>query len=1118
MDTQIFLQGFKGKSSSNTSEGLDVQLKGKRRLLPFNELGEVISQNEQYLEERKKCNIIRLTCQVNPICSNVLFNRVSEIVKDEGSSAVTFLNYGMQKDEHCFDNVLFKKHTMEFWSGGSMNYQRVDEKIDALPKKWEQRLDAIYFNEQYHVIGDYNTDGEIVQDNKHVTNAIRDTQLSNSDNGFVYHCGLDILNNHLIRSNTFKCVCRCFSKSSDYETHDYTAFNTLADLMRNVEGRKVIEKLYFPVDAKELASEKYTKLIPMHLYEYDDVYTFDDCIKNRLIGKFTGWFGFENRSKIKSYLNFKSNFSMESGDTEMKIERPIMYYGGEYFVDMYPSRDLYSFVPKYNDYQRRAEKNWNYCITYPSSSYTPSFSTKSNPYTQPFSDIIESANGINTLKTVYIDENTRADNGVTQLVMYSVSKHGLSVGDFVNIYKTYTTYLYWVSKVVNVTNEDGLISTTKERVSLKFEKESEANDEMKLFVKSDKDGSYEVEKTSKEVTVSHKIMDNAEVSNIGDEYIFTLYNSNVQISNYWVYLADSEKEDEAEVDVSMRLDDGTEVTNTYKIDPSKKFFINKTDPHDDFKYYIVNEAYVNFDKNAQQISYKKVVSDVECDYYIRIFSKLPNFKFASGDTSTEYEIYRDRGNGNTMLETYQDKKYDFENHIGNLAFAENIYTDEVGELVFTDDIDISNIHDNLGRPLTSIYLTFIKNNKGYKEWYGYDHKGQWKEEEINTEFKNVEYSHCFGKVTCGLETSYESIYEDFSNSIHRINNGGATSQIGYNTDVINGERSYYTSIEDGINEIDITNNEIWYDTDKHFYGDLCCYDAFNCNEEHIQYVNHRFNSSQRESIRSQSSVKEHYFDKYYYDEITKDDYDNEPYHIESYSVDDANNMMEGYYYNPHYEIPIKTFDKLQSVMPDFLTIREMKKANSNVGEYVFTTLQQHFLKDGDKAMLYDTIRNKYYVLLTVSGNTDNFKVFRCKVYDEKTNEKVDITYLDAIEDEYSIEMLSTKNNIGKITVNSFKLFKIDNLDVPSYARVIKDGTCAILWRNVLNNGFDESNKIVEEYPFTNGAFYINKRIDIYVRRQDPYNEYGLFSEGDIKGNITDFTKQDNYIKDVEIEC
>ena len=94
VDSKVFLQSHISKQSSNTSNGVNVQLKGKRKLLPTTDMSESVSQYEQYLEERGKCNKIRLTCQVNPICSNVLYNSVTEIVRNEGSDDVEVLNYG----------------------------------------------------------------------------------------------------------------------------------------------------------------------------------------------------------------------------------------------------------------------------------------------------------------------------------------------------------------------------------------------------------------------------------------------------------------------------------------------------------------------------------------------------------------------------------------------------------------------------------------------------------------------------------------------------------------------------------------------------------------------------------------------------------------------------------------------------------------------------------------------------------------------------------------------------------------------------------------------------------------------------------------------------------------
>ena len=126
MDKKIFLEKFGSKNSNNTTEGLNVSLKGNRRLLPTSDYSGVISAYDQYIKERNACNTIRLTCQVNTVCSNVLFNKITEVVKDEGSSAVTFLNYGVLSgttdETEMLENIFYKPKTMDFWSGCSMNY------------------------------------------------------------------------------------------------------------------------------------------------------------------------------------------------------------------------------------------------------------------------------------------------------------------------------------------------------------------------------------------------------------------------------------------------------------------------------------------------------------------------------------------------------------------------------------------------------------------------------------------------------------------------------------------------------------------------------------------------------------------------------------------------------------------------------------------------------------------------------------------------------------------------------------------------------------------------------------------------------------------------------------
>lgn len=998
MDNKIFLNEFSSKKSTSNTSGLNVSLGGKRKLLPTTDMSYVISAYEQYQKEREKCNIVRLTCQVNPICTNVLFNRVTEIVKKEGSSGITMLNYGVSGDSGAFNGVMYKTRDIGFWSGNSASYQSVDSMANSMSYQTTvtKAVTISSRGENYNNVEDF---GEV--DSLHPTNAIRDMQLSKADengNPFVYHCGLDIMNNHLIRSKSFKPISRMPNNADS----GYTAFNTIADLMRDVSGNKVIEKMYFPVSAQ---IDGNTKILARHLYEYDDIRSFSATVASKLVDKYNGWLGFVNSSKIKSYDDFDDNESLG-------IERPLMYMNGGDYVDMYPSRDLYSFIPKWNEYRQRMEKNWNYCITYPSSSTT-----------KGFEEIIETNNGINSLKAIYFDENTRADNGTSQLVIYSISKHGLAKGDYVNVYNTY--------------EESG-------------------------------------------ETITERVIENAQVKEIVDDYIFTVFGADVQLSDSWVEVSDDDMKS-GELSISGE---------TYILDDKKHNYFFKIDEEKDeiIKYYIINKrddynGYVNFDDKAQNISYKKVVGGMECDYYVRIFSRMPNFKFASGTTS-EYDLYRD---GSEMISTYQKLDYDFESHVSRLAFAKNIYSDDIGEIVYTDDIDLSNLKDNLGRPLSSLYLTLIKNNKGYKEWYGFGQtENEWNPNIVSAD--TIEFSHCFGEVTCGFDYSSESIDGNNLNNIKTINNSGIN--VGFNCGNINESSERRTSVTNVFEE------EIDYEGDVNFYGDLSYYDNFNAVERHIQSILHRFNTAQRESRGSASNK---YFKSFVYDEIFNDDYDkNDRYIIRSHVVDDTNNKNEGYYYVPHYEIPIRTFSTLNSVMPMFLTIRSL--VNTNNGTRI-SVLQNHFLGVGDKAMIYDRETNDYYYCLVTSS--DNEKTFICDIYTE------DGKMADRIPDIFS----SDSEKIAR-----YRLFKIDNLEIPSYAHILRDGTCRFIWRNIVNNGMNTSDKTIEEYPFTNGAFYVNRRVDLYLRRQDPLNLYGLYSEDDIIGREMEIERENNYVKDDEIEC
>ncbi len=183
---------------------------------------------------------------------------------------------------------------------------------------------------------------------------------------------------------------------------------------------------------------------------------------------------------------------------------------------------------------------------------------------------------------------------------------------------------------------------------------------------------------------------------------------------------------------------------------------------------------------------KRMFGGKESEYYFRKFRKIQTRNSPVIETD-DYETY-------------------------NLAFSENIYSDSIYQFVFNEDIDIFGLVDNLGRPLSELYLTVVKT----------DSNGLFTQTSSGIEAPFISE----------LNTSNTNTYLLNIPVINKIHNGGALP--------------FQTHIPLESNVTINNNNSITNNND--FYGDLVEYNTNEVKETVLATVSHRFNTLNRESI------------------------------------------------------------------------------------------------------------------------------------------------------------------------------------------------------------------------------------------------------------------------------
>lgn len=472
----------------------------------------------------------------------------------------------------------------------------------------------------------------------------------------------------------------------------------------------------------------------------------------------------------------------------------------------------------------------------------------------------------------------------------------------------------------------------------------------------------------------------------------------------------------------------------HKTDSPVKIMKTGNEENEDKKHYfsvklssILNEVLnetpdgaLNF-ANIGSIRFRKCENNNEAKYYIRVFKKF---------------------NGN------------YTNSLNKLAFSQSVYGDQTAQIVFTEDFKTFGLKDNLGRTLSEVYLTIVKANKGYQEWYGEDNT-------VTVRGEEIEFSHCFGDIKSGFDMPNDED-EDFKRyNVRRIHGIPAEA-----CDSITPSPEW---LESGIT---IENDE--------FIGDIVEFFPYALKETVIEPVYHRFNTAQRETTNTN-------FSKFYFDEIKYDDYDmntgatddnpsgftiQTTTYNEKVGLSRVNLVPEGYYYKPHYRVDIRQYEK-EVQWGSHISVEYKSVRNSGgVSEikisknYYFEAADEDNNRPGTWVHAYKILNGEVIAAdgVCVSAETVNGAFAISIRFDEPVN----------------------------LNENEWALFK-HNTEMPEEAYTLPDGSGRYLWRNFDTEGETFSTEDSDEI-FTNGAHYFHKNIRFYLKRQDPDGSYGIGQE------------------------
>lgn len=477
---------------------------------------------------------------------------------------------------------------------------------------------------------------------------------------------------------------------------------------------------------------------------------------------------------------------------------------------------------------------------------------------------------------------------------------------------------------------------------------------------------------------------------------------------------------------NLKLNDDVRITNTTNDGVYQVMRIGLDNGDLKENYFVIDVPIETLELNESK--FQKVSYGKECEYYFRVFRRV---------------------NNQDQL-PMSDK--DFDSY--PLAFSKSMFSDNVIQLATKKDIDVKGLSDNLGRPISEIFLTFIKNN--------------------NKGFSDVKSGLLLNNL--GDSGTHEGIPD-----VRRIHNGLDTP--------FKSNKPLEASISFN---------------DDEYVGDLVEYNINTLNETVLADVHHRFNTLNREnggtivgnSITSTISTP-----------ISKP--------ISNILVDDGS---------------LVTRDNFISYDDLIFTEKKFTEDINSVGSFSYPSISLTYsstlsdtpcLKSNNKTYYCDIKNFRYATQLYTSSSGSNIAGngyysdgYYVRFWDSKLG-KFGLTEVCGTQSSTTQTPSTTTNQTTEESVfvggrqegyfyKPFQKIKLrvfsnyietgdeNTYGIPDYAEKLVDGR--YVWRDIMDIGFNETGL---DYPFLNGSHYIHNNMMLGLRRQDPFDDYGLYYKGEI---------------------